>query len=182
MRDPARTKAAARTRYTNYLQQTLSFVTLAVWRVVPVPRQEGVYSLDHSEETIPLRRGKGFAPLSLAARQLFAYHHDTENTGDWRCRTLGYAYTVFEGTDLSRELLAWHWHPSSRPDTHLHVGKGHPDLSGLSHKAHVPTGRVSLEEVVAFLIRDLMVEPQRDDYEAILDDTLTRFKTYRHWA
>jgi hypothetical protein len=36
------------------------------------------------------------------------------------------------------------------------------------HKLHLPTGRVSLEAVVRFLIDDLDVVPRRADWRAIL--------------
>lgn len=51
---------------------------------------------------------------------------------------------------------------------HLHLGAG----SGVSReglqKAHIPTGRVELEDVLLMAIRELGVRPRRDDWQEIL--------------
>ena len=49
-------------------------------------------------------------------------------------------------------------------------------------RLHPPTGRVSVEAVVRFLIEDLDVVPRRDDWGAILDRHEEAFRRSRTWA
>jgi hypothetical protein len=50
------------------------------------------------------------------------------------------------------------------------------------HKLHLPTGRVSIEAVIRFLIEDLEVAPLRDDWRAVLDRHEDLFRQTRSWA
>jgi hypothetical protein len=50
------------------------------------------------------------------------------------------------------------------------------------HKLHLPTGRVSIEAVVRFLIEDLDVVPRRRDWSAVLDRHEEAFRRSRTWA
>lgn len=68
-----------------------------------------------------------------------------------------------------RMVLAYHWHPvglSHVTMPHLHLG-GRLDSLGLS-KAHLPTGVVSLPDVLRFAVVELGVEPLREDWRAVL--------------
>jgi hypothetical protein len=40
----------------------------------------------------------------------------------------------------------------------------------LIQRAHLPTGRVSVEDFLRTAIRDFGVKPQRDDWETVLND------------
>jgi hypothetical protein len=51
----------------------------------------------------------------------------------------------------------------------------------LSRK-HFPTGRVSIEALIQFLIRDYDVKPLRDNWEEILAGNRKLFEKYRSWA
>jgi hypothetical protein len=92
-----------------------------------------------------------------------------------------YIYVV---QDLNgRELFAYHWHPRGVSDVwtpHLHVSAaGNVRLpseaqthsgTGLSlGKLHFPTHHIELAELVRFLIIELGVGPQRQDWERVLD-------------
>jgi hypothetical protein len=56
-------------------------------------------------------------------------------------------------------------------------------LLGLALKnLHIPTSRVSFEEIVRFLIEELRVIPTRDDWEDVIGETETRFREFRTWA
>lgn len=44
---------------------------------------------------------------------------------------------------------------------------------------HLPTGRVSIEAVVRFLIQELDGEPRREDWEEVLDDAERPFIEHR---
>jgi hypothetical protein len=78
-----------------------------------------------------------------------------------------YALRELEGS----EIVAYHWHPGRRSPIdfpHLHLGAG----SGIGReelqKAHVPTGRVDLEDVLLMAIREFGVRPRREDWARIL--------------
>ena len=137
--------------------------------------------LVNHDEPFRLSRDEGH-PYYLKATQHF---HTGLGTGkrrrDWKVYTEGYAYTISEDPDLGHELLAWHWHPTTRLDTHIHIGKSHPTHGDLA-KYHVPSGRVSFEQVVRFLITDLGVSPARADWDSVLTDSHGKFVTHRRWS
>jgi len=104
-----------------------------------------------------------------------------ENGQDpWKVTTAAYFYTV-EDRD-GREILAYHWHPATtpvHPRPHLHLGpaSGAPRL----RKAHLPTGRVAVEDVVRLLVRDFGVHPRLPAWRRVLDETQAAFEKWRSW-
>lgn len=179
MRVPARSPRQAHRRYLRFLQQSLSCVSPAVWVTGPRPSgQEGELALTTSDDPIALRREAN--PLFLSAGQHFRIVPDERFDGEWKVRTEGYAYRAALSDETGDFILAWHWHPDTRPDPHLHIGAAHPDVSDLP-KLHVPTGRVSFEEVVRFLVTELGVSPMRNDWEETLAETEARFRAFRTW-
>ncbi len=123
---------------------------------------------------VPLR-------LRSGARIAFSFRYDYEivpTTDAWRrfeTRDLGYWYEV--GDADGREIISFHWHPLgaspiSFPHIHLSTRIGSIDIDG-SHSVavgemHIPTGRVSLTDVVRLLIAEFDVEPRRTDWESML--------------
>lgn len=189
MREPARTQHAARQRYTRILQSSLSCLTRAHWFVGPSPSDDENLSLAVSEDPIGLKRASGRPRLFLSANQLFTIVPDERFEGEWKARTLAYIYSL--QLDLEAvgegelEVIAWHWHPTTtpdRPDPHVHVRLDHPQLDVTLSKLHIPTARVSFEEVIRFLVADFHVEPARDDWQEIVGESETRFKAWRTWS
>lgn len=95
---------------------------------------------------------------------------DEAAASPWRADLVAYFYTLEERG--GPEILAYHWHPDSRspitfPHLHLETGArvGREELQ----RAHVPTGRVELEDVLLMAIREFGVRPRRDDWAKILD-------------
>ena len=67
------------------------------------------------------------------------------------------------------------------PISHLYQGAG--ALQHHLHKsAHLPTGRIALEDVVRCVITQLGVIPLRPDWEAILAETQAAFQQWRTWG
>lgn len=104
--------------------------------------------------------------------------------GPWTVSTAEYIYEV---SDQSDELIAtFHWHPLTAqagdgiPWPHIHAYGSREALT--LHKLHLPTGRISVEAVVRFIIEDLDVVPRRDDWSAILDRHEQEFRQARSWA
>jgi hypothetical protein len=178
VRVPAKTQAAARTRYLHFLQLSLSCVSKAVWVTADRPYADGQMSLTCSEDPIRLRPRSSGA-MFLTANQYYHYVADPRYEGEWKVSTDGYAY-VLRTSEAGRPVFQWHWHPESGLGAcHLHVGAEHPEIDAL-HKLHLPTGRVSLEEVLRFAIEHFDVE-RRDDWDAVLGESQSRHEMFRTW-
>lgn len=106
-------------------------------------------------------------------------------TGDsgkmaYRCTTKAYAYAILDAEN--HPLFAWHWHPfgnSSYYEPHAHPFAIDPRL--LPSRAHFPTGRISLEQVIRFAIDQLKVEPVRNDWDKVLSLNEAKFELHRSW-
>jgi len=108
--------------------------------------------------------------------------------GPWKVKTESYIYrlTAADGA----KVISFEWHPSgSSPVKTPHVqvgpaglGQGLGDLGKLLSKAHIPTRRISMEQVLEFAIRELQVHYIRDDWEKVLMETYTAFEQWRTWG
>jgi hypothetical protein len=189
VRDPARTPAAARKRYSRVLQLSLSCLTAnAVWYYADEPRQdvEDMVALLPSASPIRLRR-RAEPPLFFEPSQLFKIIPDERFPGEFKAQTLAYIYSVqvrAEAEDGSNEeVLSWHWHPLTTPTQqapHSHVRLDHANLS--VGRLHLPTRRISFEQVVLFLVDELDVVPARDDWRNIIGESIERFEKWKTWA
>jgi hypothetical protein len=86
---------------------------------------------------------------------------------------IGYNYTFRDESE--QEIIAWHWHPErshSSRHPHLHIGAGAFVRGDELHRAHLPTGIVTVADIVRSAITDFRVEPRRSDWQAILDVTI----------
>lgn len=122
---------------------------------------------------MPLR---GQHRLSLRAAHVYEV---TEGPAGWSAHTRAYFYHVYAND--GREFIAFHWHPERGrvvlPHAHFRT-LNDPVPMG---KAHIPTGRVSLEAVVRLLIDELAVQPIRPDWERLLAGTERAFIERRGW-
>jgi hypothetical protein len=113
-------------------------------------------------ETVRLR---GDTELGLSVIE----EYDITQTADgaWLVHVVSYFYAIeHEGA----ELIAYHWHPrGSSPitDPHLHIRADMHVGARWLGKAHLPTGTIQLEDVVALAIRELGAEPLREDWESL---------------
>lgn len=138
------------------------------------------WRLISSVDPIELRTASGHR-LFLTFQQAFHHGDHPSFAGESKVFTDSYSYRVRYSERAEDALFAWHWHPSVRPECHLHIGAPHAIATDL-HKKHVPAGRVSFEEVLLFLIAEMEVQPLRRDYLAVLGDSLARFDEYKSWA
>jgi hypothetical protein len=82
-------------------------------------------------------------------------------------------------------MFAYHRHPNERsPMTypHIHLYQGAQVSRNGVGKAHFPTGRIALEDVLRLVITQFNVIPLRNDWEAVLDTTQSAFEEFRTWA
>jgi hypothetical protein len=139
-----------------------------------VPDVSGGYFVAADPHALTLNRGDsvqlhGTPGISFAMVQHYRIIEDSSPRGPWRVVTVTYSY-VYED-HAGHEILAFHWHPDQRSTItfpHLHLGYGAGQLRPELHRAHIPTGRVSLAHVIALGIRELGVEPLRSDWESVV--------------
>lgn len=99
---------------------------------------------------------------------------DDPERGPWKASTVAYFYRVEDGE--GGELASWHWHPhiERAPRPHAHV-------AGPLASMHLPTSRVSIEDVLGFVITELEAVPQRTDWRDVLDTARQAFEQWRSW-
>ncbi len=117
--------------------------------------------------------------LFLTAAMLYSVTKSEGERGPWKVSTAAYRYGIHDSQQV--EILSYHWHPqTTRQDPHLHLGSGSKVMNFL-RRTHLPTGRVSLEEVLRFLIEELKVKPLRQDWNEMLKSTQSQYEQFRSW-
>ena len=122
---------------------------------------------------------QGSIPLFLDVSQHF-HVANVDAPRSTRIEVISYIYTFMTRDRV--ELVSYQWHPHSEGDTdfpHVHIG---PAMSrhdsvvrpGEAHKIYLPTGEVSLADVLRLGITELGVEPRREDWDAILSPSGAR--------
>ena len=175
------TEAEAVQTFLDPLQQSISCVSSTVLNV------RGGYFASNKPHVLTIGSG---APVRLSSEMgvalggtiLYRVVEAPGDHGPWKVSTAGYLYAL---EDLHRrEYIGYHWHPESRSDEttpHLHVGPAICQEKHLLDKQHVPTGRISLEEVLRFAITALDVKPLRPDWADILGHNQRAFERWRTW-
>lgn len=117
--------------------------------------------------------------LYLTATQSF---FTRKRKGEWKVSTTEYIYNVSETADTRDYMIAWHWHPNQRQECHVHA---HAQLSnGIKLDGmHLPSARISFEEVLRFLVEEFGVEPAMERTHALrtLVQTQERHEKHRSW-
>jgi hypothetical protein len=118
----------------------------------------------------------------------FAFRYETvriPNSSRHRIAVREYIYTLTDAADT--DILAYHWHPVDRrgnahaaPYPHMHI-YGATSVRQELGSAHLVSGRVSLEEVLACLISSFNVVPANGNWEAIFRENIERFIRDRSW-
>lgn len=107
---------------------------------------------------------------------------DRRDMGPFRVTTLSYQHTL--STSSGEEIVSYQWHPvgqSHETRPHMHVGVSQLSRSAvLTNKAHVMTGRTSVEQVIRTAI-ELGAAPRCDDWSDRLDDLEAQFVRHRSW-
>lgn len=108
---------------------------------------------------------------------------DDPDRGPWKVKSLGYMYKL-EDAASAKELLSYHWHPEGKWKLpHLHVNAFLPDPNRHLKDAHLPTQRISVEDVLELAV-GLGAEPltgRAHDWETTLAATRDRFMRYKTW-
>jgi hypothetical protein len=175
---PAKNNSEAQRRFFASLNQVIQVVCPnAHFRASPRVTVRGGWSATTVPTSVlPLKRTNG-PRLHLRSTIEFDYVDHPERPGERKVTTRSYFHTVTRDEQLEVELFSWHWGHKRWP--HVHVDKGSPGgLGGL----HIPTGRVWLEQIVAFLVDDLDVIPHGSDWEDVLSRNLARLTRHATWG
>lgn len=130
---------------------------------------------------LPVELGGGTA-LTIQVTQQYRVIENPDPREPWQVRTVAYHYTLGEAD--GHEILSYQWHPNvpgSVTFPHLHLKYGARLGRAEFERAHLPTGRVTLEDFVRLLIDDFSVPPARDDWEAALEESRREFESDRSW-
>lgn len=97
----------------------------------------------------------------------------------FRMSTNRYIHEI-KGPRSDVRVAAWHWHPdvknSSVAYPHFHL----PDKTPFSTK-HFPSGRITVEEIIRFVITEMEAEPTNNRWAESLDESEALHKLHRSW-
>jgi hypothetical protein len=131
---------------------------------------------------LPVDLGRGTG-LAVAVSQWYRLIETADRrTEPWKVTTVAYSYTLSESD--GPEIFAYHWHPTTPNSVHyphLHLEHGAQLGRQEFHSAHLPTGRVSLEDFVQLIIESFGVSPVRNNWEALLEESRAEFDAERSW-
>lgn len=90
--------------------------------------------------------------------------------GLWSVGISGYIFS-FGGQDGS-EVLAYHWHPGGTSRVTWPHMRIHHDVAGLIlPRTHLPTGVITVQDVVRLAVEEFGVQPRRPDWLDVLERT-----------
>jgi hypothetical protein len=175
-----RTPAEAVGAFLAPLQQAIDCLTPTVLNV-----SGGYFASDQPHALVlgdgdPVRLA-GEHDLALTVAQNYRVVEFEGPRGPWKVQTTAYFYELQRG---DRELLGFHWHPrgaSPHTSPHLHVGAAAEIGFAPLHRAHIPTGRIALEDVLRLAIEAFGVQPRRGDWDDVLTRTQAGYEAWRTW-
>lgn len=182
---PARNDSEAWDRFTRFAGPALRSLDKHSQWIQSTPPQRGHVAIPVPEPVLTVKRRNGLPPLYVTPSIEFEYVDDDREPGRARkLSTLGYSHTVATEKD-SGTIFRWEWHPDNPnyPFTHMHVvsSEQFPDAGVPLKKLHLATSRVSLEQIVFFLVRDLdVVIDSEDDFDQLRESQLTH-EHHRSW-
>jgi len=153
-------------RYEEHLQAIVSCVTVDIVRTEERFRPPGPPGAFVLARGLPSRMGR----LALTMYEWFQIG-TVMTTGRNRFEVVITGYTYAIRDESEQEIIAWHWHPErahTAPHPHLHIGAGALVRREELYRAHLPTGIVTVADVVHSANTDFHVEPRRDDWQTIL--------------
>jgi hypothetical protein len=118
-------------------------------------------------------------PISFTFQMQYRIVEAEGERGQWKVKTAGYNYSIQDESE--QEILGYHWHPNTvLAYPHLHICSA----SGVNllRKIHLPTGRISVEDVLQLLIEQFKVRPIRQDWQKVLKRTKAGYEKFRTWS
>jgi hypothetical protein len=178
---PGRTPYAAREAFLEPIRKALSCVaTLSITTGQPELDKANKLSVNDGCP-VHLKRTPQGGPIELNIEMWHKIIYDPEN-GPYRVTTLSYNHSIKLPED--GEVISFHWNPDGKSDVktpHMHIGTSQlKKWSVLDSKTHLPTGRISIEQVVRFAIEELGAD-RADDWKQKLSETEQPFLDHRSW-
>ncbi len=151
----------------------------------------GQGSLDDETGFLMLKRKDGSKLFLELDQHVQVLKVNTDKGARYRVSTVRYIYAIWKSPDDC--LVGWHYHPDlDVAFPHVHVYDKTDEAQKMAgckpfmlNGMHMPSGRVSLEEVIKFAIIELEVIPEKkraEDWEKILSETGDRFETNKTWG
>lgn len=173
------------------IQAALHCVTQAkLITPAPIVDTHQTITFQHGEP-VELRRHGNQTRLFLQVALYYRIIAAPDQTGahlSLRVASDGYIYSIYD--NQHRELLSYHWqaNPSSgtRAYPHLHVGSRvidttNPIFGKRFSALHIPTGHITVGEVVRFLIEEMQVIPLHRDWLRIITENLEAHRQFGSW-
>jgi hypothetical protein len=159
-----------------------STVTRTPTRLLPVESPTDWRQTEWIVSALDDRRGS--VPLQLVDRTWLLVQQRLgvrEKAGEWWLTTLEHAYRWQATPDDKSWLIGWHYmrEAPDYPRSHIHVNCAPGSYpAGRKHfgKLHLPTRRLPLEDVLAFLINECGVPHISPNWRNILDEAARIFE------
>lgn len=186
---PGRSPYDAFSAFVDPLTEALKCVATVKDAVTPggktmLGREHGLFLTGNANEGfVKLKASTGGRRLEFKAQMRYRIiEDDRKGFGPYRITTRAYDYTI--QTQDKSLVIAYHWHPTglshvTTPHLHLGVSQLQHDAV-LSEKGHYPTGRVTLENVIAVAIEN-GAQPLHSDWQEILHMCEAPHLRYRSW-
>lgn len=181
---PGRTTAEAFNAYAEPLNSVFHCITEEPLRKEVLrehPNEDGIFLEEFYFIHSPVRLKAPDLSFAFTFEQYFRILWSPDHSA-YKVKTESYTYEI-EAWETHHELFSFHWEPHSKVSIpHLHLGfgmRGH-ELP-IDNKAHIPSGRVPVEDVVAFLIKELKIEPICENWEEIIGRARERFIEHKSW-
>jgi hypothetical protein len=103
----------------------------------------------------------------LTVAMHFLVMEEASARGPYRVTTTAYYYSLLDAAE--KEIIAYHWHPHSDVAfPHLHICSGARVGRVDLRNAHIPRGRIALEDLLRMVITEFGVTPRRRDWPDVL--------------
>ena len=182
LRRRAESESEAKRRYLGILRRAIRCVHSTIEpRFGPQVDRSGRLALVWSLHPIEVRQPDG-ASLYLVIDQSFDFGPHPDYVGEMKLFTRSYWYAAYDSPDVEHvpALVAWHWNSSNEPWSQPHIHAPVQDPHGRGLRLHIPSGaRMTVEQVLAFLIREELVKPTHDGWENDLAEGELRYQTFQ---
>lgn len=169
----------ALTEYHRQIGRILNCVSHAWAYTFPIaPDEYMLVSQDRNTSSSLLKLQRGRETLFLDVSQTIQIF-DADN---FRISTLKYIYVLWSASPNER-IVDWHYHrrQNNSFEAHLHIRDDAKVTNHCLIDRHIPTGRVSLEDIVRFAVEEVSISPRNENWRIVLEQTESLFRANKTW-